>query len=77
MEIFVRELADVPATLPGALAVALGGSRAAGDADGGSDWDLTAATNRPAILAGGVLHPPHALGRDSLPAHTPSEGGHP
>src|SRR5262245_59936125 len=36
----VRTLVDALATLPGAVAVALGGSRAAGGADPGSDWDL-------------------------------------
>lgn len=36
----VVEIVDVLASLPGAVAVALGGSRALGIGDAGSDWDL-------------------------------------
>ena len=36
----VAELAAVLAAMPGAVAVALGGSRALGVGDAGSDWDF-------------------------------------
>ena len=36
----VAELVDILASMPGAVAVALGGSRALGSCDAGSDWDL-------------------------------------
>ncbi|HEX6745821.1 MAG TPA: nucleotidyltransferase domain-containing protein [Longimicrobium sp.] len=63
----VRELAEVLAALPGATAVALAGSRAAGDADGGSDWDLTVyyrgSIELGTLEAYGEVHPPGAWGR--------------
>ena len=36
----VADLVNVLAAMPGAVAVALGGSRALGTGDAGSDWDL-------------------------------------
>ena len=36
----VAELVDLLASMPGAVAVALGGSRALGCSNAGSDWDL-------------------------------------
>ena len=36
----LAEPVDVPAALPGAVAVVLGGSLALGAGDTGSDWDL-------------------------------------
>jgi predicted nucleotidyltransferase len=36
----VAELVDIFASMPGAVAVVLGGSRALGSNDAGSDWDL-------------------------------------
>jgi len=36
----VTEIIDVLASLPGAVAVVLGGSRALGINDAGSDWDI-------------------------------------
>ena len=63
----VRELVQVLASLPGATAVALAGSRAVGDLDGGSDWDLTVYYRGPvelgALAAYGEVHPPGSWGR--------------
>ncbi len=36
----IAELVDMLATLPGTVAVVLGGSHAIGASDAGSDWDL-------------------------------------
>ena len=63
----VGPLARTLAALPGAVAVVLGGSRGAGDADDGSDWDL-AVYYRGAIGLGalepyGKVHPPGSWGR--------------
>jgi hypothetical protein len=63
----VAPLARTLAALPGAVAVVLGGSRGAGGADGGSDWDL-AVYYRGAIDLGalepyGEVHPPGSWGR--------------
>ena len=55
------------ATMPGTVAVVLGGSRAAGTSDANSDWDLgvyyrgSIATH--ALVARGTVHPPGAWGR--------------
>jgi hypothetical protein len=63
----VNEVIDLLADLPGALAVALGGSRAGGMVDEHSDWDLAVYyrgdldTARLAQL--GSVHPPGAWGR--------------
>ena len=63
----VGALARTLAALPGAVAVVLGGSRGAGGADDGSDWDL-AVYYRGAIDLGalepyGEVHPPGSWGR--------------
>ena len=63
----VAALARTLAALPGAVAVVLGGSRGAGGADHGSDWDL-AVYYRGAIELGalepyGEVHPPGSWGR--------------
>ena len=64
----VAELVDVLAAAPGAVAVVLGGSRALGLSDEGSDWDLglyyRGAIDLAALAArGGVVHPPGSWGR--------------
>jgi hypothetical protein len=63
----VAELATVLAALPGAVAVALGGSRALGVADAASDWDFglyyRGTIDLAALSAWGTVHPPGAFGR--------------
>lgn len=63
----VDDLADELAACPGVVAVVVGGSRATGDADGTSDWDLGVyyrGTPDLAALAGyGEVHPPGTWGR--------------
>ena len=63
----VSELVDVLAALPGAVAVVLGGSRAVGSNDTGSDWDLgvyyRGAIDLSALAAFGVVYPPGSWGR--------------
>jgi hypothetical protein len=63
----IARLVDLLAALPGARAVALGGSRAEGSADAGSDWDLAVyyrgALDTAALGALGTVHPPGAWGR--------------
>jgi hypothetical protein len=63
----VQALAKTLAALPGATGVALGGSRAAGGADAGSDWDLAVyyrgGIELGALEAYGEVHPPGAWGR--------------
>jgi Nucleotidyltransferase domain len=63
----ISDLADVLASMPGAVAVVLGGSRALGTAMPGSDWDLGVYYRRTldtATLAHfGVVHPPGSWGR--------------
>lgn len=55
------------AAMPGVVGVALGGSRAAGNADERSDWDLgvyyRGALDLAALAAHGEVHPPGAWGR--------------
>ncbi|HEX8830903.1 MAG TPA: nucleotidyltransferase domain-containing protein, partial [Longimicrobium sp.] len=55
------------AALPGAVAVVLGGSRGAGGADEGSDWDLAVyyrgAIDLRALEPYGEVHPPGSWGR--------------
>jgi hypothetical protein len=63
----VAYLVDVIATMPGVVAVALGGSRAVGSDDAGSDWDLglyyRGATDLTALAAHGTVFPPGSWGR--------------
>jgi hypothetical protein len=60
-------LARTLAALPGAVAVVLGGSRGAGGADNGSDWDLAVyyrgAIDLSALEPYGEVHPPGSWGR--------------
>ena len=65
-----RPVADLCAELgaqPGILAVAVGGSRAAGTADAGSDWDLgvyyRGAIDLAILARHGQVHPPGSWGR--------------
>ena len=63
----VAELVDVLAAMPGTVAVVLGGSRAVGSKETGSDWDLgvyyRGAIDLTALAARGVVHPPGSWGR--------------
>jgi hypothetical protein len=63
----VAELAAVLAAMPGAVAVALGGSRALGVGDAGSDWDFglyyRGTIDLAALTARGTVHPPGSWGR--------------
>src|ERR1041384_7581038 len=63
----IEDLVDALACMPGAVAVVLGGSRAAGAADPTSDWDLgvyyRGALDTAALAARGTVHPPGAWGR--------------
>src|SRR6185369_16287261 len=63
----VAELVDVLAAMPGAVAVVLGGSRALGSNDAGSDWDLglyyRGKIDLTALEARGVVYPPGSWGR--------------
>src|SRR5436309_15369069 len=63
----IAELANVLAAMPGAVAVVLGGSRALGSNDAGSDWDLgvyyRGAIDLTALAARGVVYPPGSWGR--------------
>lgn len=63
----VAELVDVLATMPGAVAVVLGGSRAQNASDAGSDWDIGVYYRQEidlsALAAYGVVHPPGSWGR--------------
>jgi hypothetical protein len=63
----IAELVDVLAAMPGAVAVVLGGSRALGSNDAGSDWDLglyyRGAIDLTALAAHGVVYPPGSWGR--------------
>lgn len=63
----ILPLVTACATLPGAVAVALGGSRASGDADATSDWDLAiyyrGALDHRALATWGEIHPPGSWGR--------------
>nr|AAY26552.1 hypothetical protein [uncultured bacterium] len=63
----IAELVDVLAAMPGAVAVVLGGSRALGINDSGSDWDLglyhRGAIDLTALAARGVVYPPGSWGR--------------
>lgn len=63
----ITELVDELIAMPGAVAVALGGSRAVGTHDDESDWDLGVYYRRSldlsALAARGVVHPPGSWGR--------------
>jgi hypothetical protein len=63
----VAELVDVLASMPGAIAVALGGSRALGTSDPGGDWDLglyyRGEIDLSALAARGTVFPPGSWGR--------------
>jgi len=63
----VAELVDVIASMPGAVAVVLGGSRALASNDAGSDWDLglyyRGAIDLTALAARGTVFPPGSWGR--------------
>ena len=63
----VSELVDVLAAMPGTVAVVLGGSRAVGTNDTGSDWDLglyyRGVVDLTALAAYGVVYPPGSWGR--------------
>lgn len=63
----VAELLDELAAMPGAVAVVLGGSRALGSNDAGSDWDLglyyRGAVDLTALAARGTVFPPGSWGR--------------
>ena len=63
----ISKLADALATMPGAVAVVLGGSRAAGTASASSDWDLgvyyRGHLDTSALAPFGTVHPPGSWGR--------------
>ena len=63
----VADLVNVLAAMPGAVAVALGGSRALGTGEAGSDWDLglyyRGTIDLAPLTARGTVHPPGAWGR--------------
>ena len=63
----VAELVDVLAAMPDTVAVVLGGSRALGSNDAGSDWDLglyyRGRIDLAALAARGTVYPPGSWGR--------------
>src|ERR1051325_7791800 len=63
----ITELVDVQAAMPGVDAVVLGGSRALGSNDAGSDWDLgvyyRGTIDLTALAARGTVFPPGSWGR--------------
>jgi hypothetical protein len=63
----VAELAKALTAMPGAVAVALGGSRALGVGDARSDWDFglyyRGTIDLAALTAWGTVHPPGSWGR--------------
>jgi hypothetical protein len=63
----VEDLVERLAAMPGVRAVALGGSRAAGEGDPHSDWDLGAyyrgTVDTSALASLGEVHPPGSWGR--------------
>jgi hypothetical protein len=63
----VAELVDVLGAMPGAVSVVLGGSRALGSSDAGSDWDLglyyRGKIDLAALEARGFVYPPGSWGR--------------
>jgi hypothetical protein len=63
----VAEVVDILASMPGAVAVALGGSHALGSCDAGSDWDLglyyRGEIDLTRLAARGTMFPPGSWGR--------------
>jgi len=63
----IEALVDELAQIPGVVAVTLGGSRAAGEADDASDWDLGVyyreAIDLGALRTRGTVYPPGVWGR--------------
>lgn len=63
----IADLVSELAAMSGAIAVVLGGSRADGSSDAGSDWDLglyyRGAIDLTALAARGTVHPPGSWGR--------------
>jgi len=63
----IAELVDMLAAMPDTVAVVLGGSRAIGSNDAGSDWDLglyyRGVIDLTALSAHGVVYPPGSWGR--------------
>lgn len=63
----IRSLVDELAAMPGVVAVALGGSRALGPVDAGTDWDLgvyyRGDVDLTALGRRGVVHAPGSWGR--------------
>lgn len=63
----VADLVDVLAAMPGAVAVALGGSRALGTGGAGADWDLglyyRGTIDLTALAPRGTVYPPGTWGR--------------
>jgi hypothetical protein len=64
---FIASLADDLASMPGVVAVVLGGSRAIGAASAASDWDLgvyyRGDLETSALARRGTVHPPGSWGR--------------
>lgn len=64
---FLTDLIEELATMPGVSAIALGGSRASGSHDSGSDWDLgvyyQGQVDLTKLAARGEVHPPGSWGR--------------
>lgn len=67
LPVAIAGLVDALAAMRGVVAVALGGSRADGTGDPGSDWDLgvyyRGDVDLTALARRGVVHPPGAWGR--------------
>lgn len=63
----IEQLVDELAGMPGVVGVVLGGSRATGDIDAGSDWDLgvyyRGTPDLGALARRGTVHPPGSWGR--------------
>jgi len=63
----IAELVDELVAMPGAVAVVLGGSKALGSGDTGSDWDFglyyRGTIDLTALTARGVIYPPGSWGR--------------
>lgn len=76
----ISALVEELATMPGVVAVTLGGSRALGTGDAGSDWDLglyyRGAVDLTGLAAHGVVHPPGSWGRIMNGGAWLQHGGH-
>ncbi|MBL8984984.1 MAG: nucleotidyltransferase domain-containing protein [Gemmatimonadetes bacterium] len=63
----VTEVIEIVGALPGVVAVVLGGSRALGTSDPGTDWDLglyyRSTIDLSPLAAFGTIHPPGSWGR--------------